>query len=422
MSAPPKAGKTPKKPVPTAKPATLAPIFKTPGEVAKTRGVTPKPPSGLSQGYKIPKVSQKPRKEETAPPPKRARLDKTHEMSDEGSDLDYDDTGSDIEYPIEFEEEEYAESEAGDIVDRIDELLRSPPHSHVVSDGQQPSTSRGTVAPAVIRPDLLEQGEIPETNEEDTGLAEIVQELSNDDDVGPDVNTQLATIFTKLLGSRLPAERIKAKMDENPPPGNVPMMQPPRVNDVLWNSLDQPARELDMKHKRIQAKLTRGLSALARLTETILTHKKTATLPDFTALLERAMTAFALLSSANYELSLRRREVMRFDLNPRFARLCFASTPVTTDLFGDEMQKMVEDIQRSHKLERNITYRGKRGGYQNRGGRGGNNRGRGGQSNRGNRQYYNGSNPNNSYNNNSYRGGRGNYSKNSKRGANKRQQ
>ena len=405
--------KTPK----TDKQTQLAPIFRTPGD-GKARAGTVLPQTGLPTGYKIPKRAQPARSAEPAPPAKRARVAKTHEISDEGSDLDYDDTGSDIEYPIEFEEQEEQEDEAGDIVDRIDELLRATPAPRVVSDGQQPSTSSGGTMGAVIRPDLLEQGEIPD--DEDTGLAEIAQELSNDEEVGPDIASQLATIFTKLLGSRLPAERIKTKMDEYPPPGNVPMMVPPRVNDTVWNSLDQGAKELDMKHKKIQAKITRGLSALARLTELVLTHKRAASMPDFTAMLDRAMTAFALLASANYDLSLRRRDVMRFHLNPSFARLCFASTPVTTDLFGDEMQKLVDDIQRSQKLERNIFSNRGRGNYQNRGRRGFN-RGRGGQSNRGNRQYYNGG-EENSYGRGRGRGNSRGYSKNFRRGANKRQQ
>ena len=399
----------------------LAPIFKPSGGATKAQGRegAPKTPAGLEKGYKIPKKSQT-RKPERGPPPKKARVDKTHEMSDEMSDADWEgDSDSEIDYPIDFDDEEIvAESGTDTIDDRINELLRSTnPHGHVVEDGQQPSTSRGTVSRQTVRPDL-EQGELPE--EVDAGLAEIVQELSNDDEVGPDIAAQLAGIFTKLLGSKIPAERIKNKMEENPPPGNVPLMQPPRVNDVVWNSLDQPARELDLKHKRIQAKLTRGLAALSRMTEMILNNKKTSTIPDYTGLLEKAMTAFALLASANYELSLRRREVMRFELNPRFARLCFASTPVTTDLFGDEMPKLVEDIQRSHKIERNITYRGKRGGYQNQGRRG-YGRGRGNQSNRGNRQYYNGGNNNNNSFGNG-RGNRGSFPKNSRRGANRRQQ
>ena len=137
-------------------------------------------------------------------------------------------------------------------------------------------------------------------------------------------------------------------------------------------------------------------------------------MPDMNDLLERAMGTFALLANANYELS--------SILNPRFGRLCFPSTPVTTDLFGDEIPRLVEDIQRSHKLERNLANnRGKRGNYQNHGRRGFNNRGRGG-SNRGNGRFNN-----NGYNNNNNnnRGGSNSNSwpKNSKRGGNaKRQQ
>ena len=282
-------------------------------------------------------------------------------------------------------------------MDRIDALLRSPPHSRnrLATDGQQPSTSGASSRQATSHE--VEQGKIVE--DLDLGLKQIVQNLSNDDKagLGPAIVPQLAEIFMKLLSSRMTAERLRMKMEENPHPQNVPLLKPPRVNDTIWNSLDQTARENDMRQKKVQMKLTCGMSALANMTETVLKHKKASTIPDFTALLEKAMTAFALLASANHELSLRRREVMRFDLNPRFARLCFASTPVTTDLFGDEVPKLLEDIQRGHKLERNISRRGGRGGYQ------GKNFNRNKNQNQNYKGYKNNNNSdNNSYQNNGY--------------------
>ena len=367
------------------------------------------------ENYKIPKRSasaqQKDEVKGTPPPKKQKREEPSYDLNQRDSEVDYDenDDDSEFEYDIEFASEDESDS----VVDkRIEALLNSPPRrNRIVVDDQQPSTSRGNPKPTPSFAPLpdLEQGELPE-EDLDLRLAEIAQELATDDDVGPDVMGQLASIFTTLLSRKMPADRLKEKIDQNSPPANVPMLHPPRVNDTIWNTLNQPAKELDIRHKKIQLRLTRGLTALARLTEVILRHKKNGTMPDMNNMLERAMGAFAMLANANYELSLRRREAMRTDLNPRFARLCFPSTPITTDLFGDEIPRMVEDIQRSHKLERNLT-RNKRGGYNNQRGRG-NGRGRGGQNQRGGRQYQNNNNNNNRNNYN------GQWSKNSKRGGN----
>ena len=387
----------------------------------------------LDKNYRIPKISEKekraPVRDDTPPQAKKQKVSTAHEMSDHESLLDYDEEiESDLDYDIDFEDDSTIE-------DRIEELLQSPPKATYVftKDGKTPSSAprAGTEKPEAAmtsRAADLELGEIPE-EQLDPRLAQIAHDLSADDDVGPDVMTQLASIFTTLLSSRLSAERLKTKMDDYPQPANVPLLQPPRVNDTVWNTLDQASKDLDTRHKKIQLRLIRGLTALARMMEVVLQNKRGGTAPDLSLLLEKGMTAFALLANANYELSLRRRESMRSGLNPRFARLCFPSTPVTTDLFGDEVPRMVEDIQRSHKLERNLANRGRRGGYQNKGNRNYNNNnnnknrnqyGQRGNGGNGNGRYNGGNNYNN--NNNGSKPSTSGWSKNSKRGGGQKRQ
>ena len=134
--------------------------------------------------------------------------------------------------------------------------------------------------------------------------------------------------------------------------------------------------------RKIQVRLTRGLSALARLADILLECKMRATAPDLTDALNRLLQGFTLLSNANYEMSLRRRETLRSQLNNRYSRLCYQSNPVTSLLFGDDITKTVEDITKVQRLGANISYGNN---YTNN-----NNRGRGFSSNRG-----------------GYRGGRG---------------
>ena len=46
--------------------------------------------------------------------------------------------------------------------------------------------------------------------------------------------------------------------------------------------------------------------------------------------------ALLLILSGNRELNLKRRELLRPDLNAQFSALCSASTPISTLLFGDD--------------------------------------------------------------------------------------
>ena len=139
----------------------------------------------------------------------------------------------------------------------------------------------------------------------------------------------------------------------------------------------------------MQVRVTRGLVALARLADQLLKAKKQGAAPDLSEGLNKALQAFALISNANYELSLRRRETLKSQLNPRFNRLCYPSTPVTSNLFGDDVTKQVEDITKVQKLGASIgqnfgnfggggRFNGNNNNYSNRGygrGYGGRNRG-----------------------------------------------
>ena len=240
----------------------------------------------------------------------------------------------------------------------------------------------------------------------DETLRGLAQEWVSDDEVGPGVSDQLAKVLTNMLSKKLSAEKLKNMIDDNAPPSNVELLQPPRVAEIVWNTLTENAKSTDVKFKKIQLRITRGMTIIARLIDILLKCKGDGTVPPINQVLEKALHSFAMLSSGNLELSLRRREQMRGALNPRFARLCYPSTPVTTDLFGGEVKNLVEDIRKSHQLGVNLSRNGRgrgRGGYQQ------GNRGRGGYNNRGGRR--------GGYNGNQNRS----FPKNSKRGANKPQ-
>lgn len=54
--------------------------------------------------------------------------------------------------------------------------------------------------------------------------------------------------------------------------------------------------------------------------------------------------ALTLFGQAQYNLSLRRRYMIRPQLKKKYSNLCNINTPITTSLFGDDVQKEIKKM------------------------------------------------------------------------------
>ena len=57
----------------------------------------------------------------------------------------------------------------------------------------------------------------------------------------------------------------------------------------------------------------------------------------------------ALLANANFKLNMRRRELVKPDLNPPYTRLCKEDIKPTTKLFRDDLSKHLKDMAEAKK-------------------------------------------------------------------------
>ena len=60
----------------------------------------------------------------------------------------------------------------------------------------------------------------------------------------------------------------------------------------------------------------------------------------------------AIVGKVSYDLSLRRRELIKSSLKPEFRSLCSANNEPTELLFGDNLTKHVKDLTMTNKLKR----------------------------------------------------------------------
>ena len=73
--------------------------------------------------------------------------------------------------------------------------------------------------------------------------------------------------------------------------------------------------------------------------------------------MDHLIHAVVLLMSANRELNLKRRDLLRPDLNKQYGALCNPSTPMSTFLFADDLNKEVEELTKSNKLSGKVHHK-----------------------------------------------------------------
>ena len=83
-----------------------------------------------------------------------------------------------------------------------------------------------------------------------------------------------------------------------------------------------------------------------------LLQMRNAASPDADQLITMNTDALALLGHTMCELSMHRRDAIRPNLNKDYSSLCDSHVPVTTYLFGDNLETQLNDIGASNKISK----------------------------------------------------------------------
>ena len=115
------------------------------------------------------------------------------------------------------------------------------------------------------------------------------------------------------------------------------MLSPPLVNSEIWNDINKRAQTYDKAFRDIQSLIASGITPIFELLdilkEQIQSNEKARTLIS---------DSITLLGQAQFNLSLRRRYMIRPSLKKKYANLCNINTPISTFLFGDDVHKEIK--------------------------------------------------------------------------------
>jgi hypothetical protein len=200
---------------------------------------------------------------------------------------------------------------------------------------------------------------IPSVAEVDL-LSEIAQEFADEATTGPKVSQKLADIINQRWSSKLEEPKLKGKMGKYDRPDNCEKLAVPKVNPEIWSKLNHTARGADLKLVNFQKTLVKVGVALTKSTDSLVNIRANissdAELKQQLAdLVTNNTDALAMLGHVHVELLLRRRELIKPNVNKEYSSLCSSQTPITEFLFGDDLQSRLTSIKASNKISQEAT-------------------------------------------------------------------
>ncbi|CAB3999301.1 Hypothetical predicted protein, partial [Paramuricea clavata] len=200
---------------------------------------------------------------------------------------------------------------------------------------------------------------IPSVAEDDL-LSEIAQEFADEATTGPKVSQKLADIINQRWSSKLEEPKLKGKMGKYDRPDNCEKLAVPKVNPEIWSKLNHTARGADLKLVNFQKTLVKVGVALTKSTDSLVNIRANissdAELKQQLAdLVTNNTDALAMLGHVHVELLLRRRELIKPNVNKEYSSLCSSQTPIMEFLFGDDLQSRLTSIKASNKISQEAT-------------------------------------------------------------------
>ena len=171
----------------------------------------------------------------------------------------------------------------------------------------------------------------------------------------------MADIVNKRWGSKLEEAKLKEKLAKYNRPDNFEKLTVPKVNPDILNKLKHGTKSADLRLANIQKVLVKVGSAVAKF-DTLLAIRADPEKTSALALTEKLgklvtynADALALLGHVNIELSYRRRDAIKPNLNDEYSSLCGSQVPITGLLFDDELHSQLNNIKATNKIGHTTT-------------------------------------------------------------------
>ena len=189
----------------------------------------------------------------------------------------------------------------------------------------------------------------PESGSQSALVDSLTQAFTTSKVASPAIEGKIAELIDNMLIGGLSAETVKERVEKHPPPENCKFLAVTMVNEEIWDLLPRKSRTVDLAFQRVQEPLLQGISALTKLAGKLVKDINDGKTPDTRHVLDHVMDSVAMLGNTNWKLNMKRRELIKPELNPPYTRLCKEDITLSTKLFGDDLAKHLKDMSEAKK-------------------------------------------------------------------------
>lgn len=165
---------------------------------------------------------------------------------------------------------------------------------------------------------------------------------------GEPISPSLASLINAACTSQCETDDIVSRYQL---PSNCEKLAPPLVNAEIWNDMPKRAQTYDKSFRDIQSLIATGILPIIKLANLLKPQIKSNA--EAKTMIADALTLFG---QAQYNLSLRRRYMIRPQLKKKYSNLCNINTPITSSLFGDDVQKEIKKCDTSQTVAKDGGY------------------------------------------------------------------
>lgn len=191
-------------------------------------------------------------------------------------------------------------------------------------------------------------------------LSKLSQDFETKESYSEKINEKLAKTVNSGMQALFSNSASKDLMNKYNTPENCEWVRVPLINSELWNSdnLQEEYRANDKLFYKNQKLVTKAMLPVIQIMDKCLKQDTD------NEIFELACDSFQMLAYAHRDCSNIRRHMLKPAVSKPYRKLCTPSTPVTENLFGDDLHKQIKDLNETKKFTHNLsTQKNKRKSY-----------------------------------------------------------
>jgi len=188
-------------------------------------------------------------------------------------------------------------------------------------------------------------------------LASVRQDCGLEEHKDPPISEDLAGPFNAAATCAMTEKALSDRKAKIVDIENLSMVVAPRLNQCVWNLIPKESRTRDATLQNIQKAITKGITPIIKVADSLLKAVQgQGPMPDTRAALADLVEGSTIVLAGHCLINGYRRDQIKPDLHRDFKSVCSNTVPITTDLFGDDLEKRITELGNTNKAGNKLKF------------------------------------------------------------------